>query len=320
MDLSEFSHLSETSLMWRSKPSRSQTWSQRWKRVSWMRALSGRTLRPSHSQTFTERWTSSLEATLANPSALQGREKERTTPDTFSLILQRESEQQDLLFASSRTWKDTYRKGLEKFNRAYAAWVTELRQEYSQRQKSVHHTSGKGSSFSAWRTPCASEGEGGIDYNYDQVKSPKIKLRDQVAKNWGTPNTMDCLPSRSYEAMKNQATNGGRKNRERPGNLREQVDPLMCQAYQEAKKEANFPTPTARDGTGTNSPADRERNSPGLPSFIPELNSQPDQTNPSTSGKNQELNPKWVEQLMGLPVEWTSFDSSEMESSQTPQN
>jgi hypothetical protein len=63
---------------------------------------------------------------------------------------------------------------------------------------------------------------------------------------WATPNTMDSLPSRSYEAMKRQATTGGRKNRSRPGNLREQIDPLMCQAYKDAQAEANnWPTPTA---------------------------------------------------------------------------
>ena len=50
--------------------------------------------------------------------------------------------------------------------------------------------------------------------------------------------------------MKRQATNGGRKNRSRPGNLREQIDPLMCMAYIDAKNEANgrmWPTPTAAD-------------------------------------------------------------------------
>jgi len=56
---------------------------------------------------------------------------------------------------------------------------------------------------------------------------------------WATPNTMDSLPSRSYEAMMRQATTGGRKNRRRPGNLREQIDPLMQQAYDEARAKAN---------------------------------------------------------------------------------
>lgn len=61
---------------------------------------------------------------------------------------------------------------------------------------------------------------------------------------------MDALPQRSYDAMKRQATNGGRKNLKRPGNLREQVDSLMCQAYDDARKEANvrmWPTPTVAD-------------------------------------------------------------------------
>jgi hypothetical protein len=45
--------------------------------------------------------------------------------------------------------------------------------------------------------------------------------------------------------MKRQATNGGRKNRSKPGNLREQIDPLMCQAYKDAQAEANWATITA---------------------------------------------------------------------------
>ncbi|NCC86139.1 MAG: hypothetical protein EOM03_18865 [Clostridia bacterium] len=54
---------------------------------------------------------------------------------------------------------------------------------------------------------------------------------------WATPNCMDTLPSRSYEAMKRQALNGARKNRSRPGNLREQIDPEMCKAYEDASHE-----------------------------------------------------------------------------------
>ena len=79
------------------------------------------------------------------------------------------------------------------------------------------------------------------------VSVPRIK--DTELPLWATPNTMDSLPCRSYEAMMKQATNGGRKNRKRPGNLREQVNPLMNQAYKEASRKANgfWPTPTAAD-------------------------------------------------------------------------
>lgn len=53
-----------------------------------------------------------------------------------------------------------------------------------------------------------------------------------------------------------QATNGGRKNRSKPGNLREQIDPLMCQAYDEAKARANgqmWRTPDANCFRGASS-------------------------------------------------------------------
>jgi len=62
-----------------------------------------------------------------------------------------------------------------------------------------------------------------------------------------TPNTMDVLPCRSFEAMKKQATTGGRKNRSAPGNLREWINPEMHRAYKEASDEVNnFPTPSAQ--------------------------------------------------------------------------
>jgi hypothetical protein len=42
-------------------------------------------------------------------------------------------------------------------------------------------------------------------------------------------------------------------------------------------------------------------------------NQSQDQTNNNTNGKSLELNPSWVEQLMGLQVGWTDCDFSEME-------
>ena len=96
---------------------------------------------------------------------------------------------------------------------------------------------------------------GGSAYAHPMSERRITEIDGSGFAQWATPNTMDSLPSRSYEAMKRQATNGGRKNRSRPGNLREQIDPLMCQAYDEARMEANqpvfFPTPTTIDaGTG----------------------------------------------------------------------
>lgn len=123
---------------------------------------------------------------------------------------------------------------------------------------------------------------------------------------WGTPNTMDSLPSRSYEAMKRQATNGGRKNRRRPGNLREQIDPLMCQAYVDARMEANglWPTPNAsdnRDRGNLSNPAIQRRVALGK------------QVNLSmcVSEQSGQLNPDWVTWLMGFPPGWLNLTYQE---------
>ena len=153
-------------------------------------------------------------------------------------------------------------------------------------------------------------------------------------QEWATPNTMDSLPSRSYEAMKRQATTGGRKNRSRPGNLREQIDPLMCQAYDEARAEANgmkFSTPQARDyRSGQSSRWDDPARSRNLNDQVAKFPT-PSATDYKGSGATGmlrdrldyaverggtksntyqanttggKLNPNWVAWLMGWPLAW----------------
>jgi hypothetical protein len=86
---------------------------------------------------------------------------------------------------------------------AWKKWVTEQRQEYLARKKSAH------------------------------------LIREKGSLSWATPNTMDYLEQRSYEAMKKMIVSGGRKNRSMPPNLREQVNPEMVGAVDEARAERN---------------------------------------------------------------------------------
>lgn len=179
----------------------------------------------------------------------------------------------------------------------------------------------------------------------DGSNSHSLNLTDKVnQENWATPNTMDHLPSRSVEAQREMAL-GQRKGRSKPANLREQVDPEQVAVYQEAKNwptptasealkkgaqpqygqiclsnhpiivgpvtrekkvksgnEKKWATPTTRDHKGSYSPkALVRKDGKSRMNLLPQQ-AQYDETNISKVGK---LNPSWVEQLMGLPVQWS---------------
>lgn len=94
---------------------------------------------------------------------------------------------------------------------------------------------------------------------------------------WATPTTMDHLPPRSKKAMERHfATH--RKGRTKPPTLREQMIPEL------------WPTPAARDYKDKASPSERNRNTPTL----------------ATHAGGQ-LNPTWVEWLMGYQIGWTEL-------------
>ena len=274
-ELSELAEILEQSVIMNLKPSLKQTWLRRLKREKWIQDLYGLTLKPSLHQSFVERWMASPVGTLANHFQMQGNDKEKKTQDicgpTYGNTLTQSN--QDGFLPKMST--GTCRLDSPQLLPTWQKMVTEWKQEYLVRVKLGHHIKEKESL--SWPPPQASEGKANRHRNNPNAKGSQVWLTTEVLTNWATPNTMDCLPSRSYEAMKRQATTGGRKNRKRPGNLREQIDPLMCQAYVEAREEAN-----------------------GLPV----------QEKSNTSGKSQEqliLNCNWVEQLMGLPSGWTQL-------------
>lgn len=178
-----------------------------------------------------------------------------------------------------------------------------------------------------------------------------MNLSDAVML-WATPNTMDHLPPRSYEAMKRQATHGGRKNRKRPGNLREQLNPLMCKAYEDARRESNqklWPTPTTarphdtENTVGKYMPSQNQFDLAAAVNLWPTPRAQTAKqpcpsrvrhrqdlqtkvmfttpcagdsvgTNGGGNGASLrtdiggQLNPDWVDWLMGFPVGWTNID------------
>jgi len=143
----------ESSLMWRSKPTRLQTWLRRWKRVSWMQRLFTQTLKPSHQRSFEIALTSSLAVIPVNHSQELDCEREQKMNDTYGRTLGDTYKQLDLPNVSLKTCKDMSRLDLAQSSAIWKKMVTEQRGEYSQRTKLARTMKGK--EFLFFPTPCA---------------------------------------------------------------------------------------------------------------------------------------------------------------------
>ncbi len=239
LDSEEFSQISEKSLMWRSKPSLSRTWLQRWKRNSWIQRLSSRILKPSLTNSFVEMWTSSQADSLVNHSPLQDSVKQLMTQGTSSLSLPMESESANLEFAFSRTYKESLAAKPVKENQfsnmsseSWNKWVTEQRQEYSQRKKLALLIKEKGSL--SWATPRASATD-----STRPNKKGGIPLADQV-KNWPTARTSDAEGGR----IETEITPDGFKSKRHKSN---QTFGAKLRDAVETYEEKNWATPSTMD-------------------------------------------------------------------------
>ena len=140
-----------------------------------------------------------------------------------------------------------------------------------------------------------------------------------AAQLWATPNTMDYLPQRSPEALLRQAATS-RKGRTRPANLREQVceDTVrlwptprancMNGASRAPRRQgapdlqtvvAMFPTPTTERLCGGSGAAERLEEMEASGQITPE------ERRSMQAGNGGQLNPDWVEWLMGYPIGWS---------------
>lgn len=150
-ELSELSRICEQSLMWRSKHSLVRTWSQRWKKVSWMQHLSGRILKPSMDGLFVETYILSLPVIPAKGNPVLAKEKGKQTPDGFGRILKESLRQLNLFGSLEKTSADTLPLDSPQFIEAYEIWVTQLRQDCLRRQSAVRPTDENG--YLSWRSP-----------------------------------------------------------------------------------------------------------------------------------------------------------------------
>ena len=245
-DLNEQSEMCEQSLLVRSKPMRSRTWSKKWKRDSWTQHLFGRILKHSHGKIFTEKWTSCLEASLVNHLVTQVGKQEMMTLDTCGHTSSGESNNwDDLPLFSSKTWKESSTQnsnqtgGQIRSERLFCSmsleswkkWVTKQRQAYLVRAKSQLLSSANESLYLQYQT---------------------------------NSNLVDVMLSQvsSTESMSSQNE--------------------LLGIMQETTEQR---THLLEDNSSTD-------------------------TKPQEQSPKGYLNPRWVEQLMGLPVGWAKASCS----------
>ena len=302
-DLSEQSQLCAQSLLVKSKPSPVRTWSQKWKRAPWTRHLFGRTLKLSHGQSFAAKWASSVGAFPASPGQMRASELATRTRGICSHTYSPVSKSADLQLSFWKTSKEFLLPNSPETDgptppelpycsmslESWSAQATLARGDYLVRLKSARLTRESESSSLAWSTPRVSTA--GDCPSERNRHSPSLET--QAITSWHTP---DCSDRRSaacrQQGLSNQvaevlaANPAGPQdpaNLNMPGNPPELLRTENC--CSENSKPSNCSTPIAGDWKG-------------------------------------QLNPRWVELLMDLPIGWTrpsaliheltNSDSSEM--------
>jgi hypothetical protein len=262
-----------------------------------MQHLCSRTLKPSHTESFVESWTSFPEDSRASHSQLLESVKLLKTPDTSSPTSQTESENANLEFAFSKTYKEsspakqpTESQFSNMSSESWKDWVTEQRQEYSQRKKSAHLI--RESESLSWGTPNSRDWKDSMNTVPPSIgKTRGLSLGQGVAaelqKNWPTATARD------WKGCGNAINRKDGKHR--IDNLEAVIKyghPDQANPNTNGKSRESWPTP--RETMSRDATYDRGKGNFGE----------------VARGK---LNPDWVEHLMGLPAGWTDLGSWETE-------
>jgi hypothetical protein len=208
----------------------------------------------------------------------------------------------------------------------------------------VRLTRGIGSGL--WGSPNATDANPVTGGNLYQTSSGTVRARNadgstsqrglieqvRAQEKWATPTTMDSLPPKSEKALLREATEV-RPGRSKPGNLRDQVSnmkkwptPRACMTGAATRERLNdkhlnlekavamtmWATPSANKTTrsgelvnANGSPWDGQSKPHSKNTGQPVQTALTDQVARETTGG--QLNPTWVEWLMGWPLGWTDL-------------
>lgn len=163
-----------------------RSWRLAWKKKPWLRLLSGATCEHSTAARGVELWIASLAATRASPSASPVSGVERMIRGTFGRASLESLRRLNPHCVSSRTSAGTYHSGSTLFGTSFKDWATELRLDFSRRQKLARRTGGSG--CSSWPTVRVEDAE-----SCGQHPGATDAL-NKTAEQWTTPQCHDTNP------------------------------------------------------------------------------------------------------------------------------
>jgi hypothetical protein len=247
-----------------------------WRKRPWTRRLFGTISAPSTAQRGADAWISSLPVSPANHSALPASNEVSMTSDGSGQTLPGSSLTWDRATCSWRTSPDLFGTVSHTSSPTLPTSGAMRNGVVSQRPPLAPLTDGTGyGSGQPWATPTATDQlSGGPSDIAPRGNRSDITLRGQ-AKMWPTPKASEGF----------RVTDPARPGRTGGDSLIQAV--------------AGWPTPKARDAKG---PENANHNSPSLETFA-QLG-HPDETTPTdgpTGPPEADLNPSFVEALMGLP-------------------
>lgn len=262
----------ESSVMWKGKRTRWQSWRQRWKRVSWTKRLFGMISGHSTADRGVERWIGSLAGSRASHTAPLESEEEETTNGTFGLQPPESLEKSDHRSSSWRMFQESFGIITNELGQSFEEWATGLRKDYSQRKRLALHMDANGSS--SWLTPTTRSEAPNKGSN--AVNVPKT-IMEASKPLWQTPKVSPGDYTYTH------------------GNHADPWPSLSGQAKQ-------FPTPSVSDVKGWDG-SNKSRPSKHFLSYFP-LGLKDSMSGHSCSEKCRRLNPLFVGWLMGFPMGW----------------
>jgi hypothetical protein len=288
------------SVTWRGKPSPPLSRSPVFRKVISTMLQYGAMSNPSTARRGVEKWIASLAATRASRSVSRAVEKGRTIPDTSGPISGESSLKSNPGSASLKTWQDIFHLDLNQYGETFADWVTRLKQDSLRRQKLGRHINDSGSL--SWPTPNVPNGGRTMTPEDIANKGSTAQGKRQVglsnvARMWPTARSSD-----QYGA--GQHGEGG-------------MD-LRTQA-------SVWGTPRSTDYKGAGQVGDKAHTHRLKHHYLdaqalmvpygPQTETMP--TGGTTyDNVARDLNPRFVEWLMGFPIGWTALQPLETASYQ----